>query len=52
MQRFKSISQAQLFLSIFDVVYHYFHPKKHQLPAVSYRWKLDQRCQVWSALAI
>ena len=48
MQRFKSQSHAQLFLSIFDVIYHYFHPKKHQLQAESYRWELDQRCYVWS----
>jgi putative transposase len=50
MQRFKSTQQAQLFLSIFDIVYHFFHPKKHQLTAVNYRWKLDQRCHVWATL--
>ena len=51
MQRFKSPAHAQLFLSIFDIIYQYFHPKKHKLPAMSYRWALDQRCYVWPTLA-
>jgi putative transposase len=48
MQRFKSTQQAQLFLSIFDIVWPFFHPKKHQLTAVNYRWTLDQHCHVWA----
>ena len=50
MQRFKSPQQAQLFLAIFDVIYHYFHPKKHKLQADDYRTQLDLRCDVWSQL--
>jgi hypothetical protein len=44
MQGFKSSNQAQLFLSIFDVIYQYFHPKKHALRADAYRNQLDLRC--------
>ena len=51
MQRFKSTQQAQLFLSIFDVLYHYFHPKKHKLKADAYRNQLDLRHDTWSQLA-
>jgi putative transposase len=47
MQRFKSTQQAQLFLSIFDVFYHYFHPKKHKLQADEYRNQLDFRYDTW-----
>ena len=48
MQRFKSPQQAQLFLSLFDVVYHYFHPPKHRLKADVYREQLNKRCDTWS----
>ena len=50
MQRFKSTGQAQLFLSVFDVIYHFFRPKKHKLSAHAYRRELDQRCHIWSSL--
>jgi putative transposase len=45
MQRFKSSNQAQLFLSIFDIIYRYFHPPKHQLIAEVYCEQLDICCQ-------
>ena len=48
MQRFKSLEQAQLVLSTFDLVYHYFHPPKHKLQADVYRQQLNQRCDTWS----
>jgi putative transposase len=47
MQRFKSPEQAQLFLALFDVVYHYFHPPKHRLKAAVYREQLNKRCDTW-----
>ena len=47
MQRFKSTRQAQLFLSIFDVFYDYFHPKKHKLQADEYRHQLDFHYDTW-----
>ena len=50
MQRFKSPQQAQLFLSMFDVIYQYFHPKKHKLSTDEYRNQLDLRHHVWSQL--
>jgi len=49
MQRFKSMQQAQHFLSIFDILYHYFHPPKHALTADVYREQLDTRCQTWAS---
>ena len=51
MQCFKSPQQAQLFLSVFDIIYRYFHPPKHRLPADNYRQQLDQRCITWSGIA-
>ena len=47
MQRFKSPQQAQLFLSVFDIIYHYFHPNKHKLQAEVYRTQLDLRYDSW-----
>ena len=49
MQRFKSPVQAQLFLSIFDILYRYFHPPKHLLTADAYRQQLDTCCQTWAS---
>lgn len=51
MQRFKSPYQAQLFLFIVDVLYHYFHPKKHAIQTDDYRHQLDLRFNIWSQLA-
>ncbi len=48
MQRFKSPEQAQVFLSIFDIIYRYFHPPKHKLQAHDYRQQLDRCCHTWS----
>jgi transposase-like protein len=41
MQGFKSRQQAQTFLSIFDIIDSYFHPKKHKLQADEYRRQLE-----------
>jgi putative transposase len=48
MQRFKSTQQAQNFLSVFDIIYHYFHPPKHKLQADVYRNQLDSHYLTWS----
>ena len=50
MQCFKSADQAQLFLSVFDIIHRYFHPKKHQLQATDYRNQLDRCCHTWSQI--
>lgn len=50
MQQFKSSDQAQLFLSIFDIIYRYFHPPQHHLIAEAYREQLDTCCQTWDSL--
>ena len=52
MQRFISLQQTQLLLSIFDVIYHDFHPKKHKLQASAYRHQLDLRCLVATCCVI
>jgi putative transposase len=48
MQRFKPVTQSQLFLSIFDILYHYFHLPKHQLQADEYRRQLALRFETWT----
>ena len=50
LQRFKSPEHAQRFLSIFGIIYDYFHPKKHQIPANTYRDKLANRFETWAYL--
>jgi len=47
MQRFKSPQQAQAFLSTHGIIYDYFHPKKHKLPASVYRVQLVDRFANW-----
>jgi putative transposase len=51
LQRFKSPEHAQRFLSIFGIIYDYFHPKKHQIPANTYRNDLAGRFETWTYLA-
>lgn len=50
MQRFKSPQPAQTFLSIFDILHYYFHPKKHHLSADTYRDQLDTCFQTWDSI--
>lgn len=52
MHRFKSPQQAQAFLSVFDVIHNFFHPKKHKLPAQIYRQQLSQCCQTWAQFIV
>jgi putative transposase len=51
MRQLKSPQQAQNFLSVFDVVYHYFHPKKHLLQPDVYHTQIALRCKVLSQFA-
>lgn len=50
MQRFKSLEQAQAFLSSFGIIYEHFHLKKHSLKAHTYRNQLATRFDSWAQL--
>jgi putative transposase len=47
MQRFKSSRQAQRFLSAHAFIYGHFHPRRHRMPATSYRASRVTAFQVW-----
>jgi putative transposase len=47
MRRFKSVGQAQRFLSAFDPSRGHFHPKQHELSAKRYRQQMRQRFEDW-----
>jgi putative transposase len=47
MRRFKSLGQAQRFLSAFGPIRGHFHPKQHELSAKRYREQLRQRFEDW-----
>ncbi|MEP0919877.1 IS6 family transposase [Leptolyngbya sp. DQ-M1] len=47
MRCFKSPGQAQRFLSAFDPIRSYFHPKQHDLSAKRYREQMHQRFEDW-----
>ncbi|WP_394368080.1 DDE-type integrase/transposase/recombinase [Leptolyngbya boryana] len=47
MRRFKSLGQAQRFLSTFDLIRGHFHPKQHELSAKQYREQLCHRFEDW-----
>ncbi len=51
MRRFKSLGQAQRFLSAFEPIRDPFHPKRHQLTATRYRQELRQRFEDWREIA-
>jgi putative transposase len=50
MQRFKSMKQAQRFLSPFGLIYEHFKPKRHLMKAVDYRNLMINRFQEWHEL--
>ena len=52
MQRFKSLGQAQAFLSTFGIIYDHFHLKKHSLKANIYRDQLAARFVSWDQLIV
>lgn len=47
MQRFKSTEQAQDFLSAHSFIYGHFHPRRHQLPAHTYRVIRSDAFKLW-----
>ncbi len=47
MQRFKSLRQAQDFLSAHTVIYGHFHPRWHRLTATDYRALRTKAFKVW-----
>jgi len=51
MRRFKSVGQAQRFLSAFEPIRGHFHPKQHELSAERYREQLRQRFEDWREVA-
>ena len=51
MQRFKSTSSAQRFLSAFSRFCNHFRIHRHLLPAAEYRTTLQVRFQSWREVA-
>jgi len=51
MQRFKSLGQAQRFLSVHGVIYSFFCPSRHLFAATAYRRVLHQQLAAWNQLA-
>jgi putative transposase len=47
MQRFKSLDQAQTFLSAHAFIHGHFHPRRHLLAANAYRAIRDDAFDVW-----
>ena len=50
MGRFKSVGQAQRFLSAFEPIRGHFHPHQHKQPASDYRETIQQRMEIWRAI--
>ncbi len=51
MKRFKSLGQAQRFLSAHDGINNLFHLRRHRVPATQYRAALTQAFQVWAEVS-
>jgi putative transposase len=47
LQGFKSPGHAQRFLSACGPIAQHFRPRRHQLPAPTYRHVMAQRFQIW-----
>lgn len=47
MRRFKSASHAQRFVEVHGIIASHFRPRRHLLPATSYRRLRSERFQVW-----
>jgi putative transposase len=47
MQRFKSLGQAQDFLSAHAIIYGHFRPRRHRLSAVGYRRARTKAFRTW-----
>ena len=50
MKRFKSVCQAQRFLSAHDGINNLFHLRRHRVPATQYRATRTQAFQVWAEI--
>ena len=50
MGRFKSVGQAQRFLSAFEPIRGHFHPHQHKQTASDYRERMRQRIESWRSL--
>jgi putative transposase len=50
MQRFKSPTHAQRFLSAYGPIAQHFRPRRHRLSAPAYRHAMAQRFQIWHEL--
>jgi len=50
MGRFKSVAQAQRFLSAFEPIRGHFHPHQHKQTASEYRATMHQRIESWRSL--
>ncbi|EDX83245.1 Integrase core domain protein [Synechococcus sp. PCC 7335] len=50
MGRFKSVGQAQRFLSAFEPIRGHFHPHQHKQTASEYRKTMRQRMESWRSL--
>ena len=47
MQGFKSLAQAQRFLSAYGPILQHFGPRRHRLSAPIYRYEMQKRFQSW-----
>jgi putative transposase len=47
LQRFKSPTHAQRFLSVFEPLNRHFRPPRHRLKALDYRRIMRERCSIW-----
>src|SRR3954447_5071952 len=52
MQGFKSLGQAQRFLSASGLISQHFRPRRHRFAASAYRQELRQRCQIWQEITV
>ena len=50
MGRFKSVGQAQRFLSAFEPIRGHFHPHQHKQTTSDYRETIQQRMEIWRAI--
>jgi putative transposase len=47
MQRFKSLDQAQQFLSVHAFIHDHFHPRRHLMAATAYRAVRSEAFRIW-----
>ena len=47
MQRFKSVNQAQSFLSAHGIIYGHFQARRHRMTAAGYRRACAKAFRIW-----